>query len=164
MMLIETPHLFWFCVGNLTLANIFLLPLGLSGVKIFAKVVETPKPILLPLIVVLSAVGTYAIQNDPFDVVWMLAFGVFGYFLKSYGFQMGPVILGIILGPLMDKSYRQAMISTGDDPLAFVGEFFTAPISFVLITALAITVLSQTRLWKMVFGGSTTKAPPTITS
>jgi putative tricarboxylic transport membrane protein len=164
MMLIETPHLFWFCVGNLTLANIFLLPLGLSGVKIFAKVVETPKPILLPLIVVLSAVGTYAIQNDPFDVVWMLGFGVFGYFLKSYGFQMGPVILGIILGPLMDKSYRQAMISTGDDPLQFVTEFFTSPISFVLITALALTVLSQTRLWKKVFGGSTTKAPPTITS
>ena len=164
MMLIETPHLFWFAVGNLALANIFLLPLGLTGVKIFAKIVETPKAILLPLILVLSAVGTYAIQNNPVDIYWMLGFGVFGYFLKSYGFQVGPVILGIILGPLMDKSYRQAMISVADEPLAFLGEFFTSPISAVLVAALALTLLSQTALWAKVFGGSKTGAPPTIPS
>ena len=152
MMLLETPHLFWFCVGNLTLANIFLLPMGLSGIRIFAKIVETPKAILLPLILVLSAVGTYAIQNNPVDIYWMLGFGVLGYFLKMYGFQVGPVILGIILGPLMDVSYRRAMISTGDDPLAFLGEFFTSPISAILAAALAATILSQTTLWARLTG------------
>jgi putative tricarboxylic transport membrane protein len=152
MLMIETPHLFWFCVGNLVLANLFLLPLGLSGIRIFAKMVETPKAILLPLILVLSAVGTYAIDNNPVHVYWMLAFGVIGYFLKMYGFQVGPVILGIILGPLMDVSYRRAMISAGDDPLAFLGEFFTSPISTILVVALALTVLSQTRLWTATVG------------
>ena len=49
-----------------------------------------------------------------------------------YGFQVGPVILGIILGPLIDVSYRRAMISAGDEPLAFLGEFFTSPISAIL--------------------------------
>ena len=63
MLMIETPHLFWFCVGKLSLANIFLLPFGLTGIRIFAKIVETPKPILLPLILVLSAVGAYAIRT-----------------------------------------------------------------------------------------------------
>ncbi len=152
MMLIETPHLFWFVVGNLTLANIFLLPLGLSGIRIFAKIVETPKPILLPLILVLSAVGTYAIQNNPVDIYWMLGFGVLGYFMKMYGFQVGPVILGIILGPLMDVSYRRAMISTGDDPPAFLGEFLSSPISAILTAALALTILSQTTLWGKLTG------------
>ena len=152
MMLIETPHLFWFCVGNLALANIFLLPMGLSGIRIFAKIVETPKAILLPLILVLSAVGTYAIQNNPVDIYWMLGFGVLGYLLKMYGFQVGPVILGIILGPLMDVSYRRAMISTGDDPLSFLGEFFTSPISAILTAALAATILSQTTLWGKLTG------------
>jgi putative tricarboxylic transport membrane protein len=152
MLMIETPHLFWFCVGNLVLANLFLLPLGLSGIRIFAKMVETPKAILLPLILVLSAVGTYAIDNNPVHVYWMLVFGVTGYFLKMYGFQVGPVILGIILGPLMDVSYRRAMISAGDDPLAFLGEFFSSPISAVLAVALALTVLSQTRLWAATVG------------
>ena len=82
----------------------------------------------------------------------MLGFGVFGYFLKMYGFQVGPVILGMILGPLMDVSYRRAMISTGDDPLAFLGEFFTSPISAILVAALALTILSQTTLWGRLTG------------
>jgi putative tricarboxylic transport membrane protein len=147
MLMIETPHLFWFTVGNLVLANLFLLPLGLTGIRIFAKIVETPKAILLPLILVLSAVGTYAIENNPVHVYWMLAFGVIGYFLKMYGFQVGPVILGMILGPLIDASYRRAMISVADEPLAFLAEFLTSPISAVLVIALAFTLLSQSRLW-----------------
>jgi putative tricarboxylic transport membrane protein len=83
---------------------------------------------------------------------FQLGFGVLGYFMKMYGFQVGPVILGIILGPLMDVSYRRAMISTGDDPLGFLGEFFTRPISAVLVVALAATILSQTTLWRALTG------------
>lgn len=152
MLMIETPHLFWFTVGALVLANIFLLIFGLTGIKLFAKVVETPKPILLPIILVLSAVGAYSINNNPVDVYWMLAFGVFGYFLKMYGFPVGPVILGMILGPLMDSSYRQAMLSTGEDPLLFITEFFTSPVSALLVAALVFTLVSQTKAWKRLRG------------
>ena len=63
-----------------------------------------------------------------------------------------PVILGIILGPLIDVSYRRAMISAADEPLQFVVEFFTSPVSIVLVAALAITVLSQTALWGRITG------------
>jgi putative tricarboxylic transport membrane protein len=148
MLMIETPHLFWFTVGSLALANCFLLIFGLTGIKLFAKIVETPKPILLPLILVLSAVGAYAINNNPVDVYWMLAFGVFGYFLKMYGFQVGPVILGMILGPMMDKSYRQAMISAESQVGQFLSGFVTAPLSALILAALVLTVLSQTPAWK----------------
>lgn len=152
MLMVETPHLFWFIVGSLTLANIFLLVFGLSGVRLFAKIVETPKPILLPVILVLSAVGAYAINNNPVDVYWMLGFGVLGYFLKMYGFQVGPVILGMILGPLMDKSYRQAMISAEGNPVQFAGEFFTSPLSLVILIALTLTIASQSAWWKRLRG------------
>ena len=152
MMLIETPHLFWFTVGNLVLANIWLAILGFTGIRLFAKIVEIPKAALLPMIVVLSAVGSYAIQNNPVDIYWMLGFGVFGYFLKMYGFQVGPVILGIILGPLLDTNYRRAMISAGDAPGPFLLEFFTSPVSAVLLALLAITILSQTRWWGLITG------------
>lgn len=148
MLMVETPHLFWFIVGSLTLANLFLLVFGLSGIRLFAKMVETPKAILLPLILVLCAVGAYAINNNPVDVYMMLGFGVFGYFLKIYGYQVAPVILGMILGPLMDKSFRQAMISAGDSPAQFASEFFTSPLSAVILAALAFTVVSQTTAWK----------------
>lgn len=152
MLMVETPHLFWFTVGSLTLANIFLLVFGLSGIRLFAKIVETPKAILLPLILVLSAVGAYAINNNPVDVYWMLGFGVLGYFLKMYGFQVGPVILGMILGPLMDKSYRQAMISAEGNPVQFAGEFFTSPLSLVILIALVLTIASQSAWWKRLRG------------
>jgi putative tricarboxylic transport membrane protein len=152
LLMVETPHLFWFTVGCLTLANLFLLVFGLTGIKLFAKIVETPKPVLLPLILVLSAVGAYAISNNPTDVYWMLGFGVVGYFLKMYGYQVGPVILGIILGPLMDKSYRQAMISAGGDVGTFATEFVTSPLSALILAALVFTLVSQTAWWQRLRG------------
>lgn len=152
MLMAETPHLFWFIVGSLVLANLFLLVFGLTGIRIFAKIVETPKPILLPLILVLSAVGAYAINNNPVDVYWMLGFGLLGYFLKMYGFQVGPVILGMILGPIMDRSYRQAMMSTGNDVGLFLTEFLTTPLSLILLLCVVLTVLSQTAWWQRLRG------------
>ena len=152
LLMVETPHLFWFTVGCLTLANLFLLVFGLTGIRMFAKIVETPKPVLLPLILVLSAVGAYAINNNPADVYWMLGFGVLGYFLKMYGYQVGPVILGIILGPLMDKSYRQAMISAEENVLQFATGFVTSPLSAIILAALVFTIVSQTGWWKRLRG------------
>ena len=152
MLMIETPHLFWFQVGALTLANCFLLVFGLTGIKIFAKIVETPKPLLLPLILMLSAVGAYAINNNPVDVYWMLGFGVVGYIFKMYGFQVGPIILGMILGPLMDSSYRQAMISAEGNVGQFAGEFFTSPLSTIILAALTFTIISQTAWWQRLRG------------
>ncbi len=152
LLMVETPHLFWFTVGSLTLANLCLLVFGLTGIRIFTKLVECPKGILIPLILVLSAVGTYAIQNNPVDIYWMLAFGILGYFMKVYGYPVAPVILGVILGPLMDVSYRRAMISARDDPLTFLGEFVTAPISLGLTLFLFAIILGQTPLWARLRG------------
>jgi putative tricarboxylic transport membrane protein len=150
--MIETPHLFWFTVGSLVLANIFLLIFGLTGIRIFAKVVETPKAILLPLILVLSVVGAYAINNNIVDVYWMLGFGIFGYVLKMYGFPVAPIILGMILGPLMDSSYRQAMQSSQEQFADFAAGFFTSPLSLLILSALTFTVISQTAWFKRLRG------------
>jgi putative tricarboxylic transport membrane protein len=147
LLLVETPHLFWFTVGNLALANIFLLIFGLTGIRIFTKIVECPKAILIPLIIVLSAVGSYAIQNNPSHIVWMLGFGVAGYFMKVYGFQVAPVILGVILGPMMDSNYRRAMIGAQQDVGQFLWNFVANPISLVLTVSFILLLVSQTPLW-----------------
>jgi putative tricarboxylic transport membrane protein len=65
-----------------------------------------------------------------------------------YGFQVGPVILGMILGPMMDKSYRQAMISAESNVGQFVGEFFTSSLSAIILAALVLTIASQSAWWK----------------
>jgi len=147
MLMVDTPHLFWFWVGVLTLANTFLLPLGLSGIKVFAKLVEIRKGLLLPLIIIISVVGTYAINNSLSDVYWMLGFGIFGYVLKMYGFQMGPVILGIILGPLMEEGFRRAMMDQHNNILGFLTQLVVNPLSLVLTLGNVFTVLGQTQFW-----------------
>ncbi|WP_413043340.1 tripartite tricarboxylate transporter permease [Pseudomonas sp. YJ42] len=146
MLMVENPHIFWFTVGNLALANVFLLIFGLAGIKLFAKMVEIPKAILVPLILVLCAVGTYSINSSMTEVYWMLGFGLVGYFLKTFGFQMGPVILGVILGPLMDTSYRQAMSSVGDNPTAFITDLFVNPLSLLLTAGLILILLGNSPL------------------
>jgi putative tricarboxylic transport membrane protein len=146
-LLVETPHLFWFTVGNLSLANIFMLIFGLTGIRLFTKIVECPKAILLPVIIVLSVVGTYAIQNSLTDVYWMLGFGVLGYLMKRYGYELAPVILGVILGPLMDTSYRRTMISVQDSLPNFFLEFLVHPISLVLLLSIVLLLVSKTAAW-----------------
>jgi len=147
MLMIDTPHLFWFSVGCMLLANVFLLIFGLTGVRIFAKMVEIRKGLLLPIIIIISTVGSYAINNSIYDVYWMLGFGIVGYFLKRYGFQVGPVILGVILGPLMETGYRQAMQDQQNNMLGFLTQLAVNPLSLVLTLSIIFMILGQTRFW-----------------
>jgi putative tricarboxylic transport membrane protein len=148
MLMIETPHLFWFTVGNLVLASFFMLIFGLTGIRLFAKMVEMPPALLMPIIVILSVVGTYSIQNSLTDVYWMLGFGILGYFLKTYGFQIGPIILGVILGPIMDINFRRAILSTRGDFGEFLLGLVTHPISLVLTFMMIALLVGQTPQWK----------------
>ena len=152
LLLIEKPEMFWFTVGNLVLSNIFLLIFGLTGIKVFAKIVEMPKGILIPLILLLSIVGSYAINNSVADIWWMLGFGVLGYFMKQYGFQVGPVILGVILSRLMDDNWRRAIISDQESiPLLFAN-LVKSPLSVVLLLTVIFLLLSQMPFWKALKG------------
>ncbi len=148
LLLAENPSIFWFTVGNLTLANVFVLIFGLSGIKIFSKLVSCPKGILMPLIVVLSVVGAYAINNSITDVWWMVAFGVLGYFMRLYQYPIAPVILGVILSSLMDQNWRRAMLAEQDSVVGLLQGIFTSPISIVLFVTIALVYLSQTPIWQ----------------
>jgi putative tricarboxylic transport membrane protein len=152
MLMIETPHLFWYSTGCMLVANVFLLIFGLSGIKLFAKLVEVRKGLLLPIIIMISVIGTYAINNSIYDVYWMLGFGMFGYFLKLYGFQAGPVILGVILGPVMETGYRQAMADQHNRVLGFLAQLIVNPLSLMLTLSMVFMILGQTQFWSRVRG------------
>lgn len=155
MLMIERPEMFWFMVGNLTLANIFLLIFGLTGIRLFTKIVECPRGVLIPLILLLSVVGAYAVNNSVIDVYWMLGFGVLGYFMKIYGYQVGPVILGVILSRLIDENWRRAIISEQESLSNFFINMVQSPLSLTLLLAVIFILVSQTPLWtaiKRMFG------------
>ncbi|MFC3529378.1 tripartite tricarboxylate transporter permease [Paracoccus mangrovi] len=150
MLMVEQPHMFWFIVGSLMLANIFMLIFGLTGIRLFVKIVELPRTVLLPVILVLSIVGAYAVNNSLTDVYWMLGFGVFGYFMKEYGYPLGPVILGVILSRLLDDNWRRAIISEQESLGGLMRGIVTSPLSLCLFLAVCLIILSNTPVWRMI--------------
>jgi putative tricarboxylic transport membrane protein len=151
MLMVEQPDMFWFIVSALTLANFFMLIFGLTGIKAFVKIVEMPRSVLLPVILLLSIVGAYAVSNSLNDVYWMLGFGVFGYFLKAYGYPLGPVILGIILSRLLDDNWRRAIISDQESLWMLLKGTLSSPLSLVLFVSVVLIFVSKTPLWGMIF-------------
>jgi len=142
-----TPDLFYLIVSCLFFGAFFLLIFGLTGVKIFTKIVEIPKGILLPIIIILSVVGSYAINNSLFDIFWMLGFGILGYFLKRFDYPVAPCVLGIILAKLLEENYRRGVLlkkSIG----GLAGSIFTSPISLVLFIMIVIMFATQTQTYK----------------
>jgi putative tricarboxylic transport membrane protein len=126
-----------------------MLIFGLTGIKLFTKIVEMPRAVLVPLIMLLSIVGAYAVNNSVADVYWMLAFGVLGYFMRLYGYPLGPVILGLILSRLLDDNWRRAIISERESLGGFFGGILTSPLSLVLFVSVVLVFVSQTPVWAM---------------
>lgn len=150
MLMVETPELFYFIVISLLISNLFLLIFGLTGIKIFTKLVEIPKGILIPIIIILSVIGTYTIQNSIWDIYIMLIFGVIGYALKSYKYPLGPLVLGMILAPLLDTNYRRAVLSSGSLML-FIRDMMTNPISLILLLSIIFMMISGSKWFKLTF-------------
>ncbi len=142
-----TPDLFYLIVSCLVLAALFLVVFGLTGVKLFAKIVEIPKGILMPLILILSTVGSFAIKNSLFDVFWMFGFGILGYFMKRYDYPVAPCVLGIILSDLLEENFRRGVMLNGS-----VGQMilsiFSSPISIVLFVLIVVMFTTQTKTYK----------------
>ena len=131
------PIVYTLFVGMLV-ANFMILIVGLFGIRLFTKILLIPTTILTPIILVLCVVGAYSLGNNYFDVIVMLISGIIGYFLLRYGFPASPIILGIILGPLMESNFRRALVmSQGDFSI-----FFTRPITVVLLALAVITLFS----------------------
>ncbi|MEX1056549.1 MAG: tripartite tricarboxylate transporter permease, partial [Natronospirillum sp.] len=109
---------------------------GLSMTKLLVKVLSVPREKLMPVVYVLCVIGSFAISQQMFDVYVMVFFGLVGYVLREMKYPMAPIVLGIILGTLLDTNLRRGLALTGGD----ITPFFTRPVSLVLclISVLAI--------------------------
>lgn len=142
-----TPDLFYLIVGCLLIASVALVVFGLTGIKIFTKIVEIPKGILLPVIIILSVVGSYAINNSLFDIFWMLGFGILGYFLKRFDYPVAPAVLGIILTKLLEENYRRGILLK-KSVLGLFSSIFTSPITLILFILIVVMFTTQTETYK----------------
>ena len=143
MLMREQPEFFWFVVGSLVLANVFLYIWGMTGIRLFSKIVEIPKPIIIPIIVVLTFVGGYSIQNSIADIYWMIGFGIVGYFMKRYAYPVAPMVLGVILSPIIDANFRRGVQLERGSLVGFFTEMVSNTISVVLLAVMLATAIAS---------------------
>ena len=146
----NSADVFWYIIGAMFVGNIFLLIFGFTGIKLFTKIVEVPKHILMPIIISLSVVGAFSINNNLMDVYWMLAFGVLGYIMKLYHLPVAPTILGIILVDLIELNFRRAAVTVGNSITALLTDLVSHPISLVLLVVIIGMSLSSAGVFQKI--------------
>jgi putative tricarboxylic transport membrane protein len=144
----KNPEIFWGLIASMYIGNGMLLVLNLPLIGIWVKVLKIPYKVLFPLILFFCLVGAYSINNSTFDVAMMLVFGVLGYLMRKYKFEVAPMVLAFVLGPMLEVSLRQSLlISDGSfliffsRPIAAGGMIFT----FLMLLSCIVPVFSKRR-------------------
>jgi putative tricarboxylic transport membrane protein len=139
LIMVENPQFVYEVVAMMFLASVGILIYGLTLTRPLIWVLQFPKLLIMPVVFVLCVVGSYAIAQRMFDVYVMLAFGVIGFVLRQLNFPMAPLVLGIVLGDLLEKNLRRGLVLQDGD----LTMFFTRPISFVMFLLVAGTILAS---------------------
>jgi putative tricarboxylic transport membrane protein len=133
----KQPDLFWGMIASMWLGNLMLLIINLPLVGVWVRLLRVPYRLLYPLILIICCIGVYSVNNAPADVYMTAAFAVLGYWLVKHDFEPAPMLLGFVLGPLMEENLRRAMLIGRGDPMVFLSR----PISASLLALAAILLL-----------------------
>ncbi len=146
MLLQEHPDLFWGVVASMYIGNLMLLGLNLPLIGLWVRLLRVPYHFLAALVVIICTIGAYSVKNSVFDIGMMIVFGVMGYLMRKVAFPAAPFVLSLILGPILERSLQQALISSGGDFSIFIEK----PISAALLSVAVLMVLTPALklLWK----------------
>ena len=135
----QRPDLFWGLIASMWIGNLMLVVLNLPLIGLWVKLLEVPYRLLFPAIMAFSAIGIYSVNNSSFEIYLTALFGVAGFVWSKLGFPPAPLLLGFVLGPMMEENLRRAMLMAKGDPSVFV----TRPISlgFIIITVGILIVM-----------------------
>src|SRR5205809_5881440 len=136
--MVEQPRLFWGVIASMWVGNLFLLVLNLPLIGLWVRLLSIPYHLLYPIILVFPAVGVLSLSNAPFDVHLMAIFGVLGYLLVKLDCEPAPLLLGYILGPMMEEYLRRAMALSRGDPMIFLER----PISAAMLALAALAMIA----------------------
>lgn len=129
------------------ITNLLLLPFGYLGMRLSARVLRTSQAVLLPLIVMTCIAGAFASNNGMFEIGLMAVMGVVGYFLERYGFSVAPLLLGLILGPIIERSFVTSMMKTDWNPAQFLTRPISAGLAIATVLFLVGPRLRLTERW-----------------
>jgi TctA family transporter len=143
--MVEQAPLFWGVVVSMWIGNLFLLLLNLPLIGLWVRLLAVPYHLLFPVILVFSAVGVLSLANAPMDVYLLALFGVLGYAFAKLGCEPAPLLLGYILGPMMEEYLRRALTLSRGDPMIFLARPISAAMLIIALLALCTLVLPSVR-------------------
>jgi TctA family transporter len=133
----EHPQLFWGMIASMWIGNLMLVIINLPLIGLWVRLLKVPYRFLFPAILVFCCIGVYSLNNSAFEVGLTVFFGLLGYLFAKTGCESAPLLLGFVLGPLMEESLRRAMLISRGDPMVFLNR----PISAVLLIASILLLL-----------------------
>lgn len=125
------------------IGNLFLIVLNLPLIGLWVRLVSVPYHYLYPAILVFCAIGVFSINNNEFDIFVMAGFGVLGYILLKLGCEPAPMLLGYILGPMIEEYLRRALLLSHGDPTVFIRRPISAAMLMLAILAVAVVALAS---------------------
>lgn len=136
LLFVEKPEVIYTVFASTITSNIFMIVLGLTGARFFAKVLSLPKSVIVTFIFIFAVLGAYSMRNSMFDVLVMGIAGLLGYLFSILDYPVPPVLLGVILGPLVESNLgRTLLVSDGNLMI-----FFKRPISIFFIVIIVATI------------------------
>jgi putative tricarboxylic transport membrane protein len=143
------PEIFWAVIASMFVGNIMLLVINVPMIGLWVNMLRIPAYILLPTILMMAAIGSYSLRNSMFDVSLLLGLGILGYLLRKLEFQLAPLVVGVVLGPMIEKHFREGLyMSQGD-----LSVFWSSPIAIGIWSLVFLVVMlgGMSRMWKRVF-------------
>lgn len=141
LVMTEQPELFWGIIVSMWIGNLFLIVLNLPLIGVWVRLVSVPYHFLYPAILVFCAIGVFSINNNEFDIFVMAGFGVLGYILLKLGCEPAPMLLGYILGPMIEEYLRRALLLSHGDPTVFVRRPISAAMLILAVLAIVLVAL-----------------------
>jgi putative tricarboxylic transport membrane protein len=133
----QRPDLFWGLIASMWIGNLMLVVLNLPMIALWVKLLQVPYRLLFPAIMAFSAIGIYSVNNSSFEIYLTALFGIFGFVCMKLGFPLAPLLLGYVLGPMMEENLRRSMLMSGGDATVFM----TRPISLAFISATVLILV-----------------------
>ncbi|NDH30788.1 MAG: tripartite tricarboxylate transporter permease, partial [Betaproteobacteria bacterium] len=133
----SNPTLFWGLIASMWVGNLMLVILNLPLIGLWIKLLSVPYRVLFPAILLFCCIGAYSINNNVFDVFMTIPFAILGYLFKKFDCEPAPLLLGFVLGKLMEEYLRRALTISRGDPTVF----FTRPLSATLLTIAAVLLV-----------------------
>jgi len=141
----EKPDLFWGIIASMWIGNFMLVLLNLPLIGIWVKLLTVPYHLLFPVIIAFCCIGVYSVNNNPVDVYTMALFGLLGYALVKLDCEPAPLLLGFVIGPMLEEYLRRAMLISRGDPSVFVTRPISATLLALALVALVVVLLPSVR-------------------